>query len=130
MASMPISLCSLLSKTTCLTAGWLRIYKTSQGGKDFDGLSDPANNNFNIELSLLSIFRKANGSNVGSNLYASVQFNIKIFDTFGGNEVIFDKDIYYINNAELPKSMLENMIDYDIKEFVQLTIALFDSFKN
>ena len=106
-----------------------RFTKRLEVEKIFDGLSDPANNNFNIELGLLSIFRKANGSNVGSNLYArGVQFNVKVFDTFGGNKVIFDKDIYLVNNAELPKSMLENMIDYDIKEFVQLTIALFDSF--
>ena len=106
-----------------------RFTKRLEVEKIFDGLSDPANNNFNIELNLLSIFRKANGSNVGSNLYArGVQYNIKIFDTFGGNRAVLDKDIYLVNNAELPKSMLENMIDYDIKEFVQLTIALFDSF--
>ena len=56
------------------------------------------------------------------------KINVEKLNLNVGDKVIFDKDIYLVNNAELPKSMLENMIDYDIKEFVQLTIALFDSF--
>lgn len=98
--------------------------------KIFETLNAPDANNYNIELTVHRVLRKPNGSNIANLLYArGLACIIKVIDNFDpAKKVIFEKTVLFIENSELPKAMMDNLKDFDLKSLVQMAIFTFDSF--
>ena len=98
--------------------------------KIFETLDAPDANNYSVELVVHRVLRKPNGSNIANLLYArGLACIIKVIDNFDpAKKVIFEKTVLFIENSELPKAMMDNLKDFDLKSLVQMAIYTFDTF--
>jgi hypothetical protein len=97
--------------------------------KIFEKFRNNSELDYAVDLTIHAAFRESNGGNQGNVLYArGISVFVKVTSINDSKKVVFDKKILLIENSELPRLMMDNLKDYDLRYFVQIVIKLYDDF--